>query len=77
MAGTGPAMTTANSNSSFPGTNVANGAVTCKHRLPTRRLRTKARPVRCGRETHEQAVYRDRDAELRSSEWFDNPHNPE
>src|ERR1700687_2321101 len=32
-------------------------AVTCKHRPPTQRFRTKIRRVRCGR-THEQAAYR-------------------
>src|ERR1700722_2674959 len=42
--------------STWPG-NVADGALTCKHRRPTRTLRTKTRRVRCGRK-NEQAAYR-------------------
>src|ERR1700722_20207752 len=40
-----------------PRPNVADRALTCKHRQPTRTLRTKTRRVRCGR-NHEQAAYR-------------------
>src|SRR3984957_14167954 len=56
--------------------NVAKRAAACKHRPPLRRLRARKQGVCDAGETMNKPLNGITRRKLRSSEWFNNPHNP-